>query len=513
MDKSTVIVVGGGIGGLASALALACAGLEVTVIEKESTLGGKIRQIQAGEQAIDSGPTVFTMRWVFDELFRQAGTSLEDEMQISPLAVLARHAWSKDETLDLFADRMQSAEAIAQFSSRAEANRFLDFCSQASQLYQALKKPYMLSGRPSMSSMMASLGTSGSKVLFDIGLFSNLWKTLGRYFHDPRLRQLFGRYATYCGSSPFEAPATLMLIAEVEMQGVWSVAGGMSTLVKTLQRLAEQKGVRFITGHPCTEILLNNRRVCGVRLDNDDVHYAHSIIFNGDARALQVGLLGAGLKNASTIDRQATPSLSALTWSMVAKPQGFPLLRHTVFFNANYQAEFDDIFLRRQLPQQPTVYICAQDQTDVHLDYPHEQGIFCLVNAPAHLSPRPELTTEEIEACESQAFALLKQCGLELNPNFNTVTRTSPHTFSQLFPATGGALYGTASHGWMGVFKRPAAQSTIPGLYLTGGSVHPGAGVPMAALSGRMAAATLMGHLGLIKPSGKELISGGTSMP
>ena len=95
-----MIVVGGGIGGLASALALACAGLEVTVIEKESSLGGKIRQIQAGDQAIDSGPTVFTMRWVFDELFRQAGTRLEDEMQISPLAILARHAWSKDERLD-----------------------------------------------------------------------------------------------------------------------------------------------------------------------------------------------------------------------------------------------------------------------------------------------------------------------------------------------------------------------------------------------------------------------------
>ena len=513
MNKSTALVIGGGIGGLACALELACAGIEVIVIEKESYLGGKIRQINCGDQAIDSGPTVFTMRWVFDELFRHADTSLEDEMQLTPLAVLARHAWNKEQRLDLFANRLQSAEAIAQFSSRNEANRFLDFCTQASKLYQALKNPYMLSGRPSMASMMSSLGTSGSKVLFEIGLFSNLWKALGHYFHDPRLRQLFGRYATYCGSSPFQAPATLMLIAEVEMHGVWSVTGGMSSLVAALRRVAEQKGVTFLTGQKCVEILLKNGRACGVRLENENVHHAHAVIFNGDTQALHTGLLGHKVKAAVAVERNLIPSLSALTWSMLAKPQGFPLLRHTVFFNANYEAEFDDIFLHHRLPKHPTVYICAQDQTDNYLEHQTEQSIFCLVNAPAHISPRPELTFKEIEACESQAFALLQTCGLELNPNFNTLTRTSPHTFGALFPATGGALYGQASHGWMGVFKRPAAQSAIPGLYLAGGSVHPGAGVPMAALSGRMAAATLMGHLGLTKPSARELISGGTSMP
>jgi len=127
LDKSTVIVIGGGIGGLAGALALACAGLEVTVIEKESSLGGKIRQIQAGDQAIDSGPTVFTMRWVFDELFRQAGTRLEDEMQISPLAILARHAWSKDERLDLFADRLQTSGSTCE-NFLGVSKRFC-FCS------------------------------------------------------------------------------------------------------------------------------------------------------------------------------------------------------------------------------------------------------------------------------------------------------------------------------------------------------------------------------------------------
>ena len=508
--QKPIVVIGGGIGGLVSALDLASAGLEVIVVEKEQNLGGKIRQIDCGGKGVDSGPTVFTMRWVFDGIFQNAGCQLEDVLQIEQLKILARHTWGPTERLDLYANREQSAQAIRDFAGVDEANRFIDFCQQASKLYRALEKPYMLSARPSMMGMMSDLGPIGSKTLYEIGLFNDLWKSLSRYFKDPRIHQLFSRYATYCGSSPSQAPATLMLIAEVEMQGVWAVQGGMIAITEAITKLAKAKGVQFMTGMNCEEIMQSSGKVSGVRLSNGEIIATDNIIFNGDAMALQTGLLGQANQSASPVN-QSTRSLSALTWSMLAKPKGFPLVRHNVFFNSDYASEFTDIFYRKRLPQNPTVYVCAQDQTDTHLPHSDGERILCLVNAPAS-GDRDQPTLSEIESCQEKAFSLLHRCGLALSLEEAIVTRTTPQDFHRLFPATGGALYGQANHGWMDTFRRPAAQTTIPGLYLAGGSAHPGAGVPMAALSGRMAAATLMAHLGLIKRSGRVLISGGMSM-
>ena len=519
LAKAPVIIIGGGIGGLTCALDLASSGVEVILVEKEAQVGGKIRQINCSNDSlkpalIDSGPTVFTMRWVFDALFQKVGTSLESELKLEKLNILARHAWSKDERLDLFSDVEQSAQAIAEFSSPAESKRFLQFSTQCRDLYKALEKPYMLSAKPNFGGMIADLGIAGSKVLYDIGLFNNLWKSLGNYFHDPRLRQLFGRYATYCGSSPYQAPATLMLIADVEAQGVWALEGGMYALVKTIRKLAEAKGVQFLTGQACEEILLDHGRISGVRLTDGTVLHTKSVVFNGDLAALQTGLLNSdGIKalNAKMIPPSSTKrSLSAITWSMNAKTDGFPLVRHNVFFNQNYHAEFNDIFSKRRLPIKPTVYVCAQDQSDVYQSSSNTQRLLCLVNAPAN-GDQSEFNAQEIDACEHETFGLLQQCGLNIDLDSAICQRTTPSLFNQLFPATGGALYGQANHGWMETFGRASAQSPIPGLYLAGGSVHPGPGVPMAALSGRMAAATLMDHLGLIKLSGRTLISGGTS--
>ena len=492
LAKAPVIIIGGGIGGLTCALDLASSGVEVILVEKEARVGGKIRQIDCSNDPlkpapIDSGPTVFTMRWVFDALFEKAGTSLESELKLEKLNILARHAWSRDERLDLFSNTEQSAQAIAEFSSHAEAKRFLRFTDQCRRLYKALEKPYM---------------------------FNNLWKSLGNYFSDPRLRQLFGRYATYCGSSPYQAPATLMLIADVETQGVWAIEGGMYSLVAAIRKLAQDQGVQFVTGKACEEILLKNGKVSGVRLADGTLLYSDHVVFNGDLAALQTGLLNAeGMKalNAKmTPPSPAKRSLSAMTWSMNAKTDGFPLLRHNVFFNQDYQAEFDDIFNRGRLPRKPTVYVCAQDQGDSYQVKSDSQRLLCLVNAPAK-GDQSEFNAQEIEQCEHETFGLLQQCGLNIDLDSAICHRTTPAIFNQLFPATGGALYGQANHGWMETFGRASAQSPIPGLLLAGGSIHPGPGVPMAALSGRMAAATLMGHLGLTKLSGRTLISGGTS--
>ena len=496
MSKSPkILIVGAGIGGLTAALELSHRGLDVTVLEKNQHPGGKIRQIILDNALIDSGPTVFTMRWIFEKLFADCDENFSSEFELEALDILARHSWG-DTPLDLYADTQKSADAIAQFSTAQQAKLFLEFCKMAKKVYGALKGPFIQSPRPNMFGMMSALGLQKSKTLFDIGPFSTLWSSLERYFPDPRLHQLFGRYATYCGSSPYLAPSTLMLIAEVEMEGVWSIKGGMAKIPEVIARLAQKKGCRIQYGAEVKSLRFSGAKVSGVQLTSGEVLECDYLIFNGDINALQKGLLGQPANTAIPKNLKQTDSLSAVTWSMRVKASGFPLVRHNVFFNQPYQSEFTDIFEKKKLPANPTVYICAQDRTDQAINNNDHERLLCLVNAPAN-GDSQLYDDEELERCEQKAFSLMSQYGLQLQDA--QITRTSPQEFAKLFPGRGGALYGQATHGWMSSFQRLGSQSQISNLLLTGGSTHPGPGVPMAAMSGRLAAATLMDRLGLIK--------------
>ena len=519
LQAHRVVVIGAGVGGLVSALLLACRGLDVTLVERAATPGGKMRRVMAGGAAVDAGPTVFTMRWVLEQIFHSAGASLSDSLKLAPLDVLARHAWGPEQRLDLFADAQRSADAIAQFAGPDEARRFIGFCAQARKVYDTLEGPYIRSERPSLLRMATDLGPRGLGVLAGLGPFATLWRSLARHFHDPRLQQLFGRYATYCGSSPFAAPATLMLVAQVEMDGVWAVEGGMLAVAQALADLAQRRGATLRYGQACDEVLVHNGRACGVRLASGESLAADSVVFNGDVAALPAGLFGQAAARAVPPVAPASRSLSAMTWAITARATGFPLVRHNVFFCSDYAAEFRDIFKHRRLPREGTVYVCAQDRDDTGaapagpLSGTAPDGaerLLCLVNAPATGDASP-FEPSETEPCEQTHFALLQRCGLMIDRRPHNTVLTTPADFNQLFPATGGALYGQASRGWMDSFRRPSSTSRLPGLYLAGGSVHPGPGVPMAALSGQLAAATLMAHLDSTSRSRRVLISGGIS--
>jgi 1-hydroxycarotenoid 3,4-desaturase len=518
-----VVVVGAGIGGLVSALLMANAGAEVTVLESQNESGGKMRQLWPGLvsgsgsgdaqlhpeiDGIDSGPTVMTMKWVFEEIFDQVGADLQSEINLTQLKVLARHAWSADEgeqQLDLYADHRQNLDAVAQFSGAVEAKKFDVFCQNARDLYRHLEHAVIREADPSLKKMLFSLGPRGMATLASIGPMKSLWSSLGHSFSDSRLRQLFARYATYCGSSPWSAPATLMLIAQVEMDGVWSVKGGMRTLAKTLERLAKEKGVKFHYGTSCQEIETHNGEVKAVHTSNEDRLDAHAVFFNGDKEALMAGKLGEKVqqKFKTNSDNRTQRSLSAVTWTMRCEvsEDRFKLDRHNVFFQNHYYNEFDDIFNKNRLPQTPTVYLCAQNRGLEVAEPPSgmDEPLFCLINAPAN-GDTYEFTQKELDQCEMQTFGLLRRCGLQLHREALKTIQVQPKDFHRLFPSTGGALYGEATHGWMQVFSRLNAKTPIKGLFLTGGSVHPGPGVPMAAMSGRMAAGAAMAHLGLTNP-------------
>jgi 1-hydroxycarotenoid 3,4-desaturase len=492
MSSDRVIVIGAGVGGLAAALSLAARGVEVVVIERAAAPGGKLREVNAGGQAMDAGPTVFTMRWVFEELFGAAGARLEDALPMRPVTTLARHAWNEVQRLDLYADIGRSESAIGEFAGVREAQRFRQFCARAERIYRTLQQPFLRHARPTLVSLAMDLGLSRLPALIGISPFSTLWRELGQHFHDPRLRQLFGRYATYCGSSPWRAPATLMLVAHVEREGVWLVEGGMHRIALVLAELATRHGALLRLGCEVQRLLIRNGRVGGVVLATGETLDASAVVFNGDVAALPAGHLGDEARHAVAWPAGAQRSLSAVTWNVLARTTGFPLLRHNVFFSSDYEAEFNDLFGAAQLPGAPTVYICAQDRSD-HAELPHSdtpERLLCLVNAPPN-GDRHTFSAEEIASCEQRMSQRLATCGLHLDPTAPAVV-TTPNHFEQLFPATGGALYGQASHGWRAAFERPGSSTRLPGLYLAGGSVHPGPGVPMAALSGQLAAKQIL---------------------
>lgn len=491
MAQDKVVIAGAGIGGLAAAVELAARGMDVTVLERRSAPGGKMRQVAVGDAHIDAGPTVFTMRWVFEELCAAAGTTLDAELEVRQAQILARHAWSETERLDLFADIERSAEAIAAFAGPAEGRRFVDFTEDARAIYETLKDPFISSSRPSPVGLVRRVGPGGLGGLINIKPFATMWNALGVHFKDPRLRQLFGRYATYCGSSPFLAPATLMLVAHVEQDGVWLVNGGMHALARAIARLAERQGATLRYDAEVAEVLTERGRATGVRLADGEQIGADAVIVNGDAAALGAGLFGPGVARAVPPTPRSERSLSAITFNLHAVTEGFPLLHHSVFFSRDYPAEFDDIFKRGRLPGEPTVYICAQDRGDSDTGAPEgPERLLLLVNAPP-IGDTQNFDEPEIEQCAARTFSLLERCGLHIQRRADNMLTTTPTLFDGLFPATGGALYGRASHGWTASFSRPGARTKVPGLYLAGGSVHPGPGVPMAALSGRLAAESL----------------------
>jgi 1-hydroxycarotenoid 3,4-desaturase len=518
-----VLVVGAGVAGLCAAARLARQGLDVTLLEASGQVGGKMRHVAVGGQRLDGGPTVLTMRWVFDELFDALGETLAAHLTLCRCEVLARHAWGPGERLDLHADLQRSEAAIAAFSGGDEAARYLAFCRRAAAIYRTLEQPFMRSARPTPVSLAWRVarqqGWRGLASLARISPYTTMWRELGRYFQDPRLRQLFGRYATYCGTSPLVAPATLMLVAHVEREAVWRVEGGMHAMAQALAAAAQRQGARVRLAQPVREISLQHGRVIGVVLASGERLEADAVLFNGDGAALASGQLGEPLRQALgwPLPRAERRSLSAVTWHLNAAVSGFALSHHNVFFSdprdAGYEREFQDI-AGGALPREPTVYLCAQDRgadagdtADTEPGGPTER-LMCLVNAPA-LGDGATPTDEELERCQERMWSRLAQAGLQVRPTNDPPCRTSPRDFAQMFPGAGGALYGQANQGWQAAFQRPTSQTRVPGLFLAGGSAHPGPGVPMAALSGQLAAQRILAALRSTHPWHKVVMSGG----
>ncbi len=345
MQEHPVIIIGAGIAGLSAAISLAARGREVVVLESAPGAGGKMRQLMPGGAPVDSGPTVLTLRSVFDELLAEAQLTLDDFEQPRPLELLARHAWDPSSRLDLFSEPERTAEAIGTLAGAREARGYLAFVDEAARAFRTLEHSFLRAGRPNPVSLTWRARSLGPAALLRIRPFSSLWDALGRHFRDPRLQQLFGRYATYCGSSPWLAPATLIVIAHVEREGVWQLSGGMQGLARALQQAALKLGVTFHFDTAAEHITTRHGRVAGVVTAAGEELCCEQVVCTADPGAIRAGLLGAEAAVAlGAPPARQQRSLSAMTWSMLGVAEEFPLSTHNVFFSADYRREFDQLF-------------------------------------------------------------------------------------------------------------------------------------------------------------------------
>lgn len=498
-----VVVIGAGFGGLAAAIDLAQQGYAVTVLEAAPHVGGKARRI-AG---VDAGPTVLTMRWVFDELFARAGADFSAAVTLRSAEILARHGFWDGTTLDLFASEDATVDAIGRFAGTREANAYRKYASYTRELFELVEEPFLRSARPTVGSMMAMAGRIGFGALMKVDAHRTMWKSIAGFFEDERLRNLFARYATYSGSSPFHAPATLNVIAHVERAGVFYVDGGMHEVARACADLATRLGVDVRCRAPVDRVLVEGGRAIGVRLASGEELRAKAVLHAGDAGAFEAGAFGGDLQRAVRVPKPR--SASAMVFTGQAELEGFPYVRHNVFLSREYVREFDALFGARTLPADPVVYACAQGREDDARAPGATEPLLLLVQAPSTGDTAP-WTRQEIDRCTTLAAQTLSRSGARVK-NLEALTVTTPADFAAAFPGSGGALYGAATHGKMAPLERPGATTSIPGLFLAGGAVHPGAGVPMAATSGVLAARAIMSAWPSTHRSPTAATAGGTS--
>jgi 1-hydroxycarotenoid 3,4-desaturase len=482
-----VVVIGAGIGGLVAAVMLAARGREVLVLERAARSGGKIREVEVAGVPVGAGPALLTLRDVFEEVFAAAGQDMAAHVTLQRQSLLGRHAWGDGRRLDLPADPQAATEAIGAFAGAAAARGYQAFRERAKRIHDALDGPFLRAQRPGALALAAQAGMRG---LLGAAPFSTLWDALAEHFPDVRLRQVFARIATYVGSSPLQAPATLMLVAHVEQQGLWAVEGGLPRLVAALEEVARAKGAVFRHGAEVREVTLAAGRASGVVLADGEAIGASAVILNGDPAALGAGRFGRAAAGAVDPLPPEKRSFSAVTWALRAEVSGTPA-QQTVVHADEPTAEYAEIAWRAKLPTTPTVTLWAQDRAEGAPTPSGPERLLAMVNAPARADLRP-LPPEAVARCGEVAFARLARAGFAVARRPEAEVVTTPAGFDRLFPGVGGALYGPAVHGWQAAIGRPAARTKLPGLYLAGGGTHPGAGVAMAALSGRLAAARLL---------------------
>lgn len=478
-----IIIIGAGIGGLTTAIRLAAAGRKVRVLEQNDAVGGKMGQIRQDGYRWDTGPSVITMRPVLEELFATAGRRLEDYLTLRPVEPLTRYFYPDGTILDATSDLSRMAAQIAALDER-DVEGYLAYLAYAARLHRLTGPVFIYNQPPSWRSLLRVPWHDALRV--DAG--RTMDAAIRSFVHSPHLRQLLGRFATYVGGSPYQAPATLNVIAHVELTGgVWYPQGGVYAIAQALARLAGELGVEIHTGCPVSQIVAADNKVQGVMLADGSLQTADTVVANVDVATVYHKLLPPSLATPQRLARltRIEPSCSGFILLLGVAGTNPQLAHHNIFFSGDYRREFDDIFQRGVPPADPTIYVAITSKSDPAHAPAGSENWFVLVNAPA-LDSRFDWTIQA-GAYRNHVLARLADFGLDVRGCLQTEQMLTPLDLARQSGAWRGALYGASSNNPFTAFRRPHNRAPgVTGLYFVGGTTHPGGGVPMVMLSGKV---------------------------
>ncbi|OHV40622.1 MULTISPECIES: phytoene desaturase family protein [Pseudofrankia] len=502
-----IVVVGAGVGGLAAAARLAAAGHVVTVCEQSSQIGGKLGWYSRDGFSFDTGPSLLTMPEVFEELFTATGGPPPAGLEFRRLDPIAAYRFADGSG---FAARAGDDEFRAELDDAllpGAGEQWARFDAHAARVWEITRDTFL--GQPMSAGRLARLAGRHPAGITAVAAGWTLRGLAARHLTDERLRMFAERYATYTGSDPRRAPAALAVIAHVERRyGGWYLPGGLFRLGEAIAERAAERRARIRVDAPVVTITREpGGRVDGVMLADGGRLPADVVVANADAATVFGGLLaGAGGSGAggSGVGRwlapRPTPSLSGFVLLLALGPDTRPRGpsrpghpgHHTVLFPADYDAEFDAVF-RGRLPTDPTVYVSAPP--DPTLAPPGCEAWFVLVNAPPHAArpgparagvdwDRPGLAASYAE----RVLDLMAARGLDVRHRLRWYETITPADLERRTGAPGGSIYGTSSNGARAAFLRPSNRTSVPGLFLVGGSTHPGGGLPLVTMSARIVA-------------------------
>lgn len=484
-----IVIIGGGIGGLSAAIYLASTDQRVILLEQQPTLGGKMGQHTIDGFRWDTGPSVITMRHVLEDVFQAAGKSLDDYLRLLPLDPLTRYFYPDGTIFDATSDLSRMVQQIEAIHPR-DVEGYLRFLAYAARLYRITSPAFIYNEPPSWRSF---LQFSPLDALQIDGL-RTMQQAIKSHVQSPQLRQLLGRFATYTGASPYLAPATLNVIAHVELAGgVWYPDGGIYRIAEALGELAQEIGVEIRTSCTVEAIEVERGFATAVRVGGERIA-AKAIIANVDVATVYQRLLPPAYQSRADQLLQAEPSCSGFIMLLGVQGETPQLAHHNIFFSPDYQREFDDIFKRGIPPTDPTIYVAITSKTNPTHAPNHAENWFVLVNTPA-LGEQWSWgsNTENYREIILQRLA---DNGVDIRGRIQVERIMTPHDLERLTGARRGALYGASSNNRWAAFRRPHNRShDVRGLYFAGGTTHPGGGVPMVTLSGKLAAKLVLNDL------------------
>lgn len=481
MRVKSIAVIGAGIGGLATASLLGSHGHKVTLYEKNATPGGKMQEYSSGGYRFDTGPSLLTMPHILRELFTRCGEDFDSKISLIKPDPLCRYIYPDGSVFDNFQCINRTLNEVEKIAPDDRAS-FSDFMEYSEKLYEKTNSAFLLNPLYNIR----DLRNLNLVDILRIDAFTTVANRVDSYFNSEYLRKFFKRFTTYNGSSPYQAPATLNVIPHVEITGGgFYVKSGIYRIAEALEQLALNKGVSIKYNTGIHKILIENKSVKGIYTDHREERIHDLIVSNSDAFETIKKLIGPDHISKSRIKKQEKiePSCSGFVLLLATTKKWDILRHHNIFFSKNYKNEFHQIFRDKILPDDPTIYVANTSYTNPH-DAPADgSNLFILVNAP-YLTDQQNWETLENDY-PSLIIKKLEQAGLEdLSSSIYQKHILTPRFFYNRYRSNRGSIYGTSSNSLLAAFVRPRNKIRgLKGLYMTGGSTHPGGGIPLAILS------------------------------